>query len=65
MDDDLSGFRGMSANQTSMTTENRQREKQAFLSGSTESDIYLNHRRTAPVSPSQEVKAGTVNWVWK
>jgi len=54
---DIGGFGG---GHTSMASENRQREKQAFLAGTPEADIYLNQRRTAAVSPSQEVKAGTV-----
>lgn len=43
-----------------MAAENRQNEKQAFLSGSPAAETYLNQRRTAAVNSSQEVKAGTV-----
>jgi len=60
--DDMIGFGsgGMGGGQTSMTAENRQREKRAFLSGTPEEDIYLQRQRVPAISASQEVKAGTI-----
>jgi len=56
----MNNFSNVDNGQSPMVAENRQREKQAFLSGSTESNIYLESRRTAAILPSQEIKAGTV-----
>ncbi|OKP00806.1 TrbI/VirB10 family protein [Xenorhabdus eapokensis] len=44
----------------SMVAENRQAQKRAFLAGTPEAGIYLERRREAALTPSQEVKAGTV-----
>nr|EKT9735298.1 conjugal transfer protein TrbI [Proteus mirabilis] len=55
-----SSMGGMGGGGGGMAAENRQNEKQAFLSGSPAAETYLNQRRTAAINASQEVKAGTV-----
>jgi len=54
------GSGGIGGGQLSMTAENRQHEKQAFLSRTPEADIYLQRHRVPALSASQEIKAGTV-----
>lgn len=44
----------------SMAAENRQDQKRAFLSGTTEANTYLNQQKKAAIAPSQEIKAGWV-----
>ncbi len=59
----MSNMRGRSegvGDGNSMVAENRQAEKRAFLSGTPEADLYLQHQRTNAIAPSLEVKAGTV-----
>lgn len=44
----------------SMASENRQDQKRAFLSGTTEANTYLAQQKKAAIAPSQEIKAGWV-----
>jgi len=60
MTNNMDNLSNIDNGQSAMLAENRQREKQAFLLESTESNIYLGSRRTVAISPSQEIKAGTV-----
>jgi len=54
----MGGFGGSDGN--SMAAENRQDAKRAFLSGTPEANTYLAEQRKAAISPSQEIKAGTI-----
>ena len=58
------GISGLGSNSgiinTSMASDNRQLEKQAFLSNTPEAITYLQHQRKAAVVASREVKAGTI-----